>query len=145
LRKQNHSILDIKSVFHAKGHDLSHGYIHKVLQEDGFAKLPKRSAIERNELTAKLIEAPTSRQINWEADLNKELYSERSIGILAFLPYNKFFSNGGSFKIIDDCIKIEFKKKRHLPLLMEYLQKLTDVTIPWLGGKKLEFSIASTS
>lgn len=59
--------------------------------------------------------------------------------------YNKFFSNGGNFKINNDCIKIEFKKKRHLPLLMEQLQKLTDVAIPWLDGKKLEFSIASTS
>jgi transposase len=86
LRKQNHSILDIKSIFHAKGHELSHGYIHKVLQKDGFAKLLKRSAIERNELTAKLIEAPASRPIDWDEDLNKEFYSERSIGLLAFLP-----------------------------------------------------------
>ena len=59
--------------------------------------------------------------------------------------YHKFFANGGAFKITDENIEVEFKKKRHLPILMEMLQEIEDTPIPWLSSKKLKFSIASTS
>jgi hypothetical protein len=86
LRKQNHSILDIQSTLQAKGHEVSHVYIHELLQKDGFAKLPKRTALERLHVNANKLKAPQSRALNWTADLNKTFCSERGIGVLPFLP-----------------------------------------------------------
>lgn len=86
LRKQNHSILDIQSTLQAKGYNISHGQIHKILQQDGFAKLPKRSAAERLHAKSLVVKAPQSRAIDWEQDNNKFFCSERGIGVLPFLP-----------------------------------------------------------
>ncbi|GBE35554.1 hypothetical protein BMS3Bbin06_02095 [bacterium BMS3Bbin06] len=58
---------------------------------------------------------------------------------------SKFFNNGGRFKIQDDSIIVEMKKKRHLQILMESLQKYRNVKIPWLKNRKLFFKLWATS
>ena len=87
LRKQNHSILDIKSIFHTKGQNISHGQIHNILKGDGFSKLPKRTIIERLQAKTQDFKAPQSGAINWTNDNGKTFHSERGIGVLAFLPF----------------------------------------------------------
>ncbi len=86
LRKQNYSILDIKSVLHTEGEMVSHDYIDRLLAAEGFARLPKRTQIERKRASSKIIKAPRSQAINWEMDNDQVFHSERGIGVLPFLP-----------------------------------------------------------
>lgn len=86
LRKQNFSILDIKSVLHTEGNLVSHDYIHRVLGSEGFARLPKRTQIEKKHSSSKTIKAPRSQSIDWAADNRQLFHSERGMGVLPFLP-----------------------------------------------------------
>lgn len=88
LRKQNYSILDIKGVLHTEDsrYRVSHDYIHRLLAQEGFVRLPRRTQIERRRVSAKVIKAPKSCPIDWREDNGKTFYSERGIGILPFLP-----------------------------------------------------------
>ena len=86
LRKHNYSILDIKSILHTEGYRVSHDYIHRVLNAEGFLRLPRRTQIERKRASFKKIKAPKSKPVNWEQDNGKTFHSERGIGILPFLP-----------------------------------------------------------
>lgn len=86
LRKQNYSILDIQTALQAKGHEISHMYIHDVLKKDGFSKLPKRTSVERLGARSNTIKAPPSCSINWAADTGNVFCSERGVGVLPFLP-----------------------------------------------------------
>ncbi|MBU1599185.1 transposase [bacterium] len=86
LRKAHYSILDIKGVLQTEGHRVSHDYIHRLLREEGFIRLPRRTQIERKRASSKTIRAPKSRPINWKEDDKKTFHSERGIGILPFLP-----------------------------------------------------------
>ncbi|NTV58699.1 MAG: hypothetical protein HGA74_15660 [Deltaproteobacteria bacterium] len=86
LRKQNHSILDIKAALGALGHQVSHDFIHRVLVEDGFARLPRRTTLEKRRGQVAKLAAPRSQAIDWQAELGQSYHSERGIGLLAFLP-----------------------------------------------------------
>jgi len=86
LRKQNYSILDIKAALGALGSQISHDFIHRVLVEDGFARLPRRTAYEKRKGRVCKLTAPRSQPIDWLAELGKRYQSERGIGLLAFLP-----------------------------------------------------------
>lgn len=86
LRMQNYSILDIKSVLHTEGHMVSHDYIHRVLTAEGFGRISRRTQMERKMAASKVLKAPRSGVIDWEADNGQTFHSERGIGILPFLP-----------------------------------------------------------
>lgn len=86
LRKQNYSILDIKCVLHTENKIVSHDYINRVLESEGFARLPKRTQIERKLQSCRIIKAPRSCSIDWDIDKGQTFHSERGIGILPFLP-----------------------------------------------------------
>ncbi len=86
LRKDNYSILDIKSVLHTEGHEVSHDYIYSVLTQEGFSRLHRRTQIERRISSCKILKAPKSQPIDWVEDNGKTFHSERGIGILPFLP-----------------------------------------------------------
>jgi hypothetical protein len=84
LRKQNHSIQDIRAVLSGEGISLSLDTIDKILKAEGFAALPKRTRQER--LGVKIpqkIEAPQSVTL----DITDEHFStEQGAGPLLFLP-----------------------------------------------------------
>lgn len=86
LRKHNHSILDIKGILQTEGCMVSHDYIHRILTEEGFIRLPRRTQIERKRTSSKTIKAPKSKSIDWGEDMGKTFHSERGVGILPFLP-----------------------------------------------------------
>lgn len=86
FRKRNYSILDIKSALQAEGNKVSHDYIDRVLSAEGFARLPKRTQIERKLQFSKIIKAPRSHSIDWDIDRGQLFHSERGIGVLPFLP-----------------------------------------------------------
>ena len=53
--------------------------------------------------------------------------------------YTKFFSNSGGIEIMNDRIRVLLKKKRHLPILIEALDEIGPIHIPWLENRFLEF------
>jgi len=84
LRKQNYSILDIKSILQAKDKKLALDTIDKILKRSGFAPLPKRTKQERQLVLVpkKILPAETT-----ILKLEDETFStERSAGPLIFLP-----------------------------------------------------------
>lgn len=59
--------------------------------------------------------------------------------------YDKFIYNSGTVSITEKKIIVRLKKKRNLPCLLEAIQEYTDITVPWVKDKKLQFEGASTS
>ena len=84
LRKQNHSIVDIKAILDADGNKISLNTIDKILKTEGFAPLPKRTRSERIDaaLPTKLA-APKSETLEF---IDEEFTTEFAAGPLVFLP-----------------------------------------------------------
>ncbi len=59
--------------------------------------------------------------------------------------FEKFICNAGEIEIGDTLIHVKLKRKRHLPQLLEHLEKVEDVKIPWLNDLKIVFSAATTT
>ena len=84
LRKQNHSIVDIKTILEAKDKKISLEAIDSILKEEGFAPLSKRTRQER--LAVKIppkVEAPQSVSLELK---NEEFTTEKGAAPLLFLP-----------------------------------------------------------
>jgi len=98
LRKQNHSITDIKVSLKANGQSLSLDAIDKILKKEGFASLPKRTREERlNVLTPPALSAPKSQSLA----IKKETFTtEMNVGPLIFLP---LMEDLGIVELIKDC------------------------------------------
>ncbi|UCE08032.1 MAG: hypothetical protein JSW07_08390 [bacterium] len=87
LRKENHSIVDIKAILDAKNIYLSQNQIDKILKADGFARLHRRSKSEKSniELPAK-IKPPKCRQLTELDFLHTQKFDTRYGGVFLFLP-----------------------------------------------------------
>ena len=59
--------------------------------------------------------------------------------------YEKFISNSGNVKIKDGNIKVEMKKKRELPLLLETMNHYKNSKYTWLNGMSINFTGAASS
>jgi hypothetical protein len=59
--------------------------------------------------------------------------------------YELFLLNSADIEINEESIIIKLKKKRHLPLLLETMDKYKDINYPWLGNKKIIFEGATHS
>ena len=59
--------------------------------------------------------------------------------------FNKFISNNGDIVIEPSEIRIDLKKKRELPQLLEYLEKSKNVAYPWIENRKINFNPVATS
>jgi hypothetical protein len=59
--------------------------------------------------------------------------------------YEKFIANSGDIIIESTEIRIDLKKKRELPLLLEYFKKVNNIKYPWLNQKKIKFNPTATS
>jgi hypothetical protein len=59
--------------------------------------------------------------------------------------YEKFIANNGEIKIDEEDIKIELKKKRDLPQILEVLKAFEQTSYPWLRNKKLKFVPVASS
>jgi hypothetical protein len=60
LRKLNFSIEDILSIAQSKDYTISYGYVYKLLKDEGFASLPRRSAPEKKKLALPVMKAPVA-------------------------------------------------------------------------------------
>jgi len=59
--------------------------------------------------------------------------------------YEKFVLNGADIEIGDKTMKVQLKKKRELPLILEVMQKFNRQKYSWLGNKNIIFEGASYS
>ena len=128
LRKQNHSIQDIKIILEAKNYLLSLDTIDKILKSEGFAPLPKRTRKER--LSAQIpdkITAPQSQPLDYE---NEEFSTEKGVGPLIFLP------------LIEEIGLIEAIKRSDFPktsVLDDVSSVLSFLALKILGNGRLSY------
>ena len=85
LRKLYYSIEDIKVALDAGGISVSEKTIYNIIRRNGFARLPRRTKSERQNIEAPLIKAEKTRSLSFE----KQSFKSSSAGILALLPYIK--------------------------------------------------------
>lgn len=85
LRKQNFSAEDIVGIVNSKRYKVSYGYVYKLLNNEGFARLPRRSMNEKKKLELPRIKAPVASML----EFTNEKFHSRSTGIFTFLPYIK--------------------------------------------------------
>jgi AraC-like DNA-binding protein len=82
LRKKNYSVENIVAIVNSKSHNVSYRYVYQRICDDGFARLPRRSAKEKKELEAPAIEAPVAVKLEWK----QERFHSSNCGLFAFLP-----------------------------------------------------------
>jgi transposase len=93
FRKKHLSIPDIKILLDGNGYNVSEGFIYNICDENGFARLPKRSRQQRQELMqssgyANGLQAPASEMYPFS---EKERVSSKAVGVLCFLPFIKAY------------------------------------------------------
>jgi hypothetical protein len=59
--------------------------------------------------------------------------------------YEKFVVNSGEIAVEQEQIRIDLKKKRELPLLLNYFKKSNEVNYPWLDNKYVHFNPTASS
>jgi hypothetical protein len=59
--------------------------------------------------------------------------------------YEKFIANSGDIVIEEEQIRIDLKKKRKLPALLDFFKKSTHFDYQWLGSKKIVFNPTASS
>lgn len=82
LRKHNFSVEDIVGIVNSKGHKVSYGYVYKLLDNEGFARLHRRSRPEKRNLELPKIKAPIAGTL----EIADEKFYSGSTGIFTFLP-----------------------------------------------------------
>jgi len=93
FRKKQLSVPDIKILMDGKGYNVSEGFIYRVCDENGFARLPKRSSQQKQELMQRnryvdVVQASVSVVYPFSAE---EQFSSQGVGILCFLPFIKAY------------------------------------------------------
>lgn len=125
LRKQNHSIVDIKSILDAKGNKISLNTIDQILKTEGFAPLPKRTRNERNcIILPSKIKAPKTETLEFR---DEEFITEFSAGPLIFLPLVE------KLGIIKAIQKIKFPKTKEINDVQSILSFLA---LKLMGGMR---------
>ena len=59
--------------------------------------------------------------------------------------FNKFIRNAGEIEITGNTIEVKLKRKRHLPMLLEYMASCNEPVYPWLHDKPIRFSASTTT
>ncbi|MCB9293537.1 MAG: hypothetical protein H6559_10505 [Lewinellaceae bacterium] len=67
----------------AKGHKVHYNYVYDLLMREGFARLPRRTKTERQELKVVRLEAPKA-QSTWDGA--EEYFDTQHASMLCFLP-----------------------------------------------------------
>ena len=127
FRKKQLSVPDIKIFLDGKGYDVSEGFIYRVCDENGFARLPKRSREQRQQLLeisryVDVIQAPVSVMHDFRTE---EEFSSMGVGVLCFLPFIRAF---GIDKAIESSSFPETCQIRKLNSILAFLAlKLSNV------------------
>jgi len=121
LRKQNYSTPEITSMLQASGHKVNYNYVYDLLLREGFARLPRRTRAERQELSVVRLEAPRAQ--TWEPC--EEYFDTQHAGLLCFLPILRKY---GIDKLIDSSAYPETREISRLSAILSFLAlKLSSV------------------
>lgn len=121
LRKQNFSAEDIVGIVNSKGYSISYGYVYNLLSKDGFARLPRRSKVEKRNLELPKIKAPVAACL----EMTEERFHSGSTGILAFLPFIRRYEID---QIIEESLYPQTKSINRLSSILSFIAlKLSDV------------------
>jgi hypothetical protein len=120
LRKKQLSVPDIKVILDSLNFEVSETFIYKICDENGFARLPKRSREERDDLLSKskhaeVLKAPVSEMSVFSEE---EQFSTKGVGLLCFLPIIKLY---GIDKAIEDSSYPETKQIWKLNSILAFL------------------------
>ena len=83
LRKLYYSIEDIKVALDASGMSVSEKTIYNIVRKNGFARLPRRQKLVKQNLEAPTIKAEKTKPLTFK----KQSFKSSAAGILALLPY----------------------------------------------------------
>lgn len=121
LRKHNFSTEDIVGIVNSKGYNVSYGYVYKLLNSEGFARLPRRGRQEKKKLLLPKIKAPIAGML----DFRNEKFHSASTGIFAFFPFIKKY---GIDKVITDSSYPSTKSIDKLSSILSFVAiKLSNV------------------
>jgi len=85
LRKKSLSVPDIKSILDALGHSISQRSISRILEQEGFERLPRRTKQERQmNANTPVLNAPISTMLRYSPD---SFSSRKGVGLLCLLPF----------------------------------------------------------
>jgi predicted DNA-binding protein YlxM (UPF0122 family) len=111
LRKQYHSVSEIKAMLDAMGFEVSERNIHNIIAADGFARLPRRTKMVKQQLEPVTMQADKSSILTFE----KQEFKSSNAGILALLPYLVHY------KIDQAIINSDYPETSHIPRLQSIL------------------------
>ncbi len=84
MRKNNHSVDEIKAVMDSKGISISEKTIYNILRKEGFPRLPRRTKREKADLKPPKIAAEKSVMLDFS---EQEEIKSTAAGVLCLLPY----------------------------------------------------------
>lgn len=122
LRKKYLSVSDIKTILDTQKQDISETYIYKLINKEGFARLPRRSKSAKVEtLSQAKVSAPTTTLLGDD----DEIFNTMNIGILCFIPY---IVDLGIDKIIANSLFPETKTIPKISAILSFVAlKLSNV------------------
>jgi len=82
LRKKGYSAEDIVGIAHSKSYEVSYEYVRDLLHDEGFARLPRRSVMDKRQLELPPVEAPVAEKLVWKT----EKFHSAHTGLFAFIP-----------------------------------------------------------
>jgi len=128
-RKKYLSVPEIKAALDAQGISVSESYIHALLVSEGFARLPRRENVVRNDIRlrnkAADCAALKSERINNGPDNGEERFSSQLAGILLFLPIIRSY---GIDRLINESDYPETSAISRLSSILSFLAlKLSDI------------------
>jgi len=111
LRKNYHSVEDIKSIIDGKGLNVSERTIYDIIKREGFSRLPRRTKLVKQGLRLPRIQAEKSRQLPF----TPEKFKSTSAGILCLLPYIE------KYGVSDAILKSAYPHTKHIGKLNSIL------------------------
>jgi len=96
LRKKNFSIEDIVGIANSKSYQISYNIVYRLLEKNGFARLPRRSEQAKKQIELPPIKAPEAEQLEW----TPEKFHSSHTGLFVFLP---IIFKYGIHRIIERC------------------------------------------
>ena len=123
LRKQYHSVEEIKVILNSKSIAVSEKSIFSIIKAEGFGRLPRRQKLLKQQLQTSNIEAEKSVACSYG---QKEEFKSRSAGTLCFLPLIKEL---GIDRIIEQSAYPETKSLSRLNSILSFVAlKANDIS-----------------
>ena len=123
LRKQYHSVEEIKVILNSKSITVSEKSIFSIIKAEGFGRLPRRQKLLKQQLQTSNIEAEKSVACSYG---QKEEFKSRSAGTLCFLPLIKEL---GIDRIIEQSAYPETKSLSRLNSILSFVAlKANDIS-----------------